>query len=87
MKVGFFKPWLYAAPLLVARAQPCYVYPMVQLVRYSLQNVSQLAVHPLDLRGYGQLPVRLVATRTFRTAIENNLKLFLAVRSWSCWRC
>ena len=58
MKVGFFKPWLYAAPMLIAVAA-VYFYPMAQLVRYSLQNVSTVAVPPATLRRLGQLPLRL----------------------------
>jgi len=77
MKAGFFKPWLYAAPMLAAVAL-VYLYPMAQLVRYSLQDVSQSPYIPSRYAGLDNF--RFVwSDSTFHTAIENNLKLFLAV--------
>ncbi len=77
MKVGFFKPWLYAAPMLIA-VGAVYFYPMAELVRYSLQNVSTSPYLPSTYVGLDNF--RFVwSDSTFRTAIGNNVKLFLAV--------
>jgi ABC-type sugar transport system permease subunit len=77
MNARFLKPWLYAAPMLAAVAL-VYLYPMVQLVRYSLENVSQSPYIPSRYAGLDNF--RFVwSDSTFHTAIDNNLKLFLAV--------
>ena len=85
MKVGFFKPWLYAAPMLVAVAA-VYFYPMVQLVRYSLQNVSTSPYLPSTYVGLDNFrfdgPTAPSAPRSRTTS-----SCFWRYRSWSCWRC
>ena len=55
-----------------------YLYPMVELVRYSTQYVSASPYIPS--RSVGLDNFRFVwSDSTFRTAIANNVKLFLAV--------
>ncbi|HEX5557808.1 MAG TPA: sugar ABC transporter permease, partial [Gaiellales bacterium] len=77
MRVGHLKPWLYAAPMLLAVAA-VYFYPMVQLVRYSVESVSPSPYIPSRFVGLDNF--RFVwSDTTFRGAIGNNVKLFLAV--------
>jgi ABC-type sugar transport system permease subunit len=77
MKVRAYQPWLYVAPMLLTVAA-VFVYPMVQLVRYSLESVSPSPYIPTTFVGLANF--RFVwSDSTFRSALGNNLKLFLAV--------
>lgn len=77
MRVGHFKPWLYAAPMLLS-VFAVFFYPMFQLVRYSMESVSPSPFIPSRFVGLDNF--RFVwSDSTFRGAIGNNVKLFLAV--------
>jgi ABC-type sugar transport system permease subunit len=77
MKVRAYQPWLYVAPMLLAVAA-VFVYPLVQLFRYSVQNVSPSPFIPTRFVGLDNFRF-IWEDSTFRTAIGNNFKLFLAV--------
>jgi ABC-type sugar transport system permease subunit len=55
-----------------------FLYPIVQLVRYSLQHVSPAPLIPTRFAGLDNFEY-IWSDDAFRTAILNNLKLFLAV--------
>jgi raffinose/stachyose/melibiose transport system permease protein len=70
-------PWLYTLPLL-ALVGAVFAYPLAQLIRYSFENVGGSPYLPTTFAGTSNY--RFVASDSlFRTAIENNLKLFLCV--------
>lgn len=77
MKVRAYQPWLYAAPMLAVVAA-VYLYPMIELLRYSTQYVSSSPYIPSRSVGFDNFRF-IWSDDTFRTAIANNLKLFLAV--------
>jgi ABC-type sugar transport system permease subunit len=77
VKVRAYQPWLYVAPMLLAVAS-VFVYPLIQLVRYSVQNVSPSPFIPTTFAGLDNFRF-IWGDSTFRTAIGNNFKLFLAV--------
>lgn len=77
MKVRAYQPWLYVAPMLLAVAS-VFVYPLIQLVRYSVQNVSPSPFIPTTFVGLDNFRF-IWGDSTFRTALGNNFKLFLAV--------
>jgi putative chitobiose transport system permease protein len=70
-------PWLYALPLL-ALVGSVFAYPLAQLIRYSVENVGQSKYVPTTFAGTANFRY-IFDDSLFRTAIENNLKLFLCV--------
>jgi ABC-type sugar transport system permease subunit len=70
-------PWLYALPLL-ALVGSVFAYPLVQLVHYSLENVGESQYIPTTFAGTSNYRY-IFDDSLFRTAIENNLELFLCV--------
>jgi raffinose/stachyose/melibiose transport system permease protein len=70
-------PWLYALPLL-ALVGSVFAYPLAQLVHYSLENVGESQYIPTTFAGTSNFRY-IFEDSLFRTAIENNLKLFLCV--------
>jgi putative chitobiose transport system permease protein len=70
-------PWLYALPLL-ALVGSVFAYPLAQLVHYSLENVGESQYVPTTFAGTSNFRY-ILDDSLFRTAIENNLKLFLCV--------
>jgi ABC-type sugar transport system permease subunit len=72
-----FAPWLYALPLLVLVGS-VFAYPLAQLIRYSVENVGQSKYVPTTFAGTANFRY-IFDDSLFRTAIENNLKLFLCV--------
>jgi ABC-type sugar transport system permease subunit len=70
-------PWLYALPLL-ALVGSVFAYPLAQLIHYSLENVGQSQYIPTTFAGTSNFRY-IFEDSLFRTAIENNLKLFLCV--------
>src|SRR2546421_500217 len=77
MKVRLGLPWLYAAPALVF-VGAVFLYPVVTLVRYSLENVGQSAYVPTTFAGLTNFRY-IFSDSLFQTAITNNVKLFLCV--------
>lgn len=77
MRSRAITPWLYALPLLVAIAA-VFVYPVVELFRYSVLSVGTSPYIPSKFVGLDNFKI-IWQDATFRTAITNNLKLFLAV--------
>jgi ABC-type sugar transport system permease subunit len=77
MRVGRFIPWAYAAPMLVFVAA-IFAYPIVTLVKYSLQNVGASQYVPTTYAGLANFRY-IFGDSLFVTAIENNLTLFLCV--------
>ena len=77
MKVGRFTPWVYAAPMLVF-VGAIFAYPIVTLVRYSLENVGTSAYVPTTYAGFANFRY-IVNDSLFVGALENNLTLFLCV--------
>ena len=77
MKVNARLPWIYALPMIVF-VVGIFAYPIATLFRYSLQTV---ATGPNGISTFAGLDnFRYVfADPLFRTAILNNLKLFLCV--------
>ena len=77
MKVNARLPWIYALPMVVF-VVGIFAYPIATLFRYSLQTV---ATGPNGISTFAGLDnFRYVfADPLFRTAILNNLKLFLCV--------
>jgi ABC-type sugar transport system permease subunit len=77
MKTGRLTPWLYAAPMLAVVAT-IYFYPIEELIRYSVESVSTSQYLPTTFVGLDNF--RFVwSDSTFRSAILNNIRLFLAV--------
>jgi putative chitobiose transport system permease protein len=70
-------PWLYMLPLL-ALVGGVFAYPLAQLIRYSLENVGSSAYVPTTFAGTSNFRY-IFSDSLFRTAIENNLKLFICV--------
>jgi raffinose/stachyose/melibiose transport system permease protein len=70
-------PWLYALPLLTLVGS-VFAYPLAQLIHYSLENVGQSQYIPTTFAGTSNFRY-IFEDSLFRTAIENNLKLFLCV--------
>ena len=77
MRVGRFTPWAYAAPMLVFVAA-IFAYPVVQLARYSLENVGTSQYVPTTWAGLANFRY-VFGDSLFIGALENNLKLFLCV--------
>ena len=77
MRVGRFTPWAYAAPMLVFVAA-IFAYPVVQLPRYSLENVGTSQYVPTTWAGLANFRY-VFGDSLFIGALENNLKLFLCV--------
>jgi raffinose/stachyose/melibiose transport system permease protein len=77
MRVGRLTPWAYAAPMLVFVAA-IFAYPIVSLVKYSLQNVGTSQYVPTTYAGLANFRY-IFGDSLFVTAIENNLTLFLSV--------
>jgi ABC-type sugar transport system permease subunit len=70
-------PWLYTLPLL-ALVGAVFAYPLAQLVHYSLEDVGRSAYLPTTFVGTANFRY-IFDDSLFRTAITNNLKLFLCV--------
>src|SRR5439155_13168669 len=77
MKVGRFTPWVYAAPMLVF-VGAIFAYPIVTLVRYSLEDVGTSAYVPTTYAGFANFRY-IFNDSLFVAALENNLTLFLCV--------
>ena len=77
MRVGRLTPWVYAAPMLAVVAA-IFAYPIVSLVRYSLENVGTSAYVPTTFAGLANFRF-IFSDSLFVGALENNLKLFLCV--------
>jgi ABC-type sugar transport system permease subunit len=77
MKVGRFTPWAYAAPMLIF-VGAIFAYPIVTLVRYSLENVGTSAYVPTTYAGFANFRY-IFNDSLFVGALENNLTLFLCV--------
>jgi ABC-type sugar transport system permease subunit len=77
VKVGRLTPWMYAAPML-ALVGGIFAYPIVSLVRYSLENVGTSAYVPTTFTGLANFRF-IFRDSLFVGALENNLKLFLCV--------
>jgi ABC-type sugar transport system permease subunit len=77
MRVGRFTPWGYAAPMLVFVAA-IFAYPIVSLVRYSLENVGTSQYVPTTYAGLANFRY-IFGDSLFIGALENNLTLFLCV--------
>ena len=77
MRVGRFTPWAYAAPMLVF-VGAIFAYPVVQLFRYSLENVGTSQYVPTTWAGLANFGY-VFGDSLFIGALENNLKLFLCV--------
>lgn len=77
MRLPRLAPWLYALPLL-ALVGSVFAYPLAQLIHYSLENVGQSQYIPTTFAGTSNFRY-IFEDSLFRTAIENNLKLFLCV--------
>ncbi len=63
---------------LLALVGGVFAYPLAQLIRYSLENVGSSAYVPTTFAGTSNFRY-IFSDSLFRTAIENNLKLFLCV--------
>ena len=70
-------PWLYAAPTLVFVVLT-FAYPIVSLIRYSLEQVGSSQYLPTRYVGLSNYRY-VLDDNLFIRAIENNLKLFLCV--------
>jgi ABC-type sugar transport system permease subunit len=77
MRTSKLQPWLFAAPLL-ALVAGVFLYPFVQLVRYSVQHVSTSPLIPTTFAGLDNFEY-VWSDPDFRAALLNNVKLFLAV--------
>jgi ABC-type sugar transport system permease subunit len=77
VRVSRAVPWLYALPLL-ALVGGVFAYPLAQVVRYSLENVGGSAYEPTTFAGTSNFRF-IFGDSLFKTAVENNLKLFLCV--------
>lgn len=77
IRVGRGVPWLYAAPTLVF-VLAIFAYPIVTLVRYSLEHVGASQYLPTTFAGISNFSY-IFKDSLFITAIENNLKLFICV--------
>ena len=77
MRVSRGVPWLYSLPL-IAVVGAVFAYPLAQLVRYSFENVGASAYVPTTFAGVSNFRY-VYGDSLFRTAIGNNLKLFLCV--------
>jgi raffinose/stachyose/melibiose transport system permease protein len=77
MRVGRLTPWAYAAPMLVLVAA-IFAYPIVSLVKYSVENVGTSQYVPTTYAGLANFRY-IFGDSLFITAIENNLTLFLCV--------
>jgi putative chitobiose transport system permease protein len=77
MRVSRGIPWLYSLPL-IAVVGAVFAYPLAQLVRYSFENVGGSAYLPTTFAGASNFRY-IYGDSLFRTAITNNLKLFLCV--------
>lgn len=70
-------PWMYAAPTLLFVAL-IFAYPVVTLVRYSLESVSTSPYIPSKFTGIDNYRF-IFSDDLFVRALVNNLKLFLCV--------
>ncbi len=77
MKFGRWLPWIYALPMLVF-VVGIFAFPIVTLFRYSVQNVGTSAFMPSTFAGLGNYRY-IFSDAAVRTALLNNLKLFLCV--------
>jgi ABC-type sugar transport system permease subunit len=77
MRVGRITPWMYAAPML-AFVAAIFAYPIVSLVRYSLENVGASQYVPTTYAGLSNFRY-IFGDSLFIGALENNLTLFLCV--------
>jgi ABC-type sugar transport system permease subunit len=77
VKVSRLTPWTYAAPMLLFVGL-IFAYPMVSLVRYSLQNVGTSQYVPTTYAGLANFRY-IFGDSLFVGALENNLTLFLCV--------
>ena len=69
--------WLYAAPTLLFIGA-IFAYPIVTLIKYSLENVSTSPYVPTTYAGTANFRY-IFKDSLFTHALENNLKLFLCV--------
>lgn len=77
LRTNWGVPWLYAAPT-IAFVLAIFAYPVVELVKYSFQNVGTSQYLPTTSAGLDNYKY-IFSDSLFITAIENNLKLFLCV--------
>jgi ABC-type sugar transport system permease subunit len=70
-------PWLYTAPM-IALVGAVFIYPVVTLFRYSFENVGQSQYVPTTFAGLANFRY-VFGDSLFRTALMNNVKLFLCV--------
>jgi ABC-type sugar transport system permease subunit len=77
VKVGRLTPWAYAAPMLLFVGL-IFAYPMISLVRYSLENVGTSQYVPTTYAGLANFHY-IFGDSLFIGALENNLTLFLCV--------
>jgi ABC-type sugar transport system permease subunit len=77
MKVSRLTPWTYAAPMLFFVAA-IFAYPIVSLVRYSVENVGTSQYVPTTYAGLANFRY-IFSDSLFIGALENNLTLFLCV--------
>ena len=77
MKVGRYLPWLYALPMIVF-VVGIFAYPIATLFLYSTQSVAAAADTPASFVGLDNFRY-VFSDPLFRSAILNNLKLFLCV--------
>ena len=77
MKVSRLTPWTYAAPMLFFVAA-IFAYPIVSLIRYSVQNVGTSQYVPTSYAGLANFRY-IFSDSLFIGALENNLTLFLCV--------
>jgi len=77
VKVGARLPWIYALPMIVF-VVGIFAYPIAMLFRYSLQNVATGPGGTSSFAGLDNFRY-VFSDPLFRTAILNNLTLFLCV--------
>jgi ABC-type sugar transport system permease subunit len=70
-------PWFYALPM-VAFVGLTFAYPIVSLLRYSLQHVGRSAYLPSRFVGLANFRY-IAADSLFLQGVSNNLRLFLCV--------
>jgi ABC-type sugar transport system permease subunit len=77
VRVSRATPWLYAAPTLIFVAA-IFAFPVLQLFRYSFENVGTSSYVPTTWAGLDNYRY-IFDDSLFTGALENNLKLFLCV--------
>ena len=77
MRINSWIPWLYAAPMLLF-VMAIFAYPIVSLVKYSLQDIAVDSGPHESAVGVANFHY-IFTDPLFRTALLNNLKLFMCV--------